>query len=71
MYLNIYKVDSMDKILLDFKEVCEYLGLGQTKVREILHNNTTFTVKIGNRLYAKKDLLDKHIEKCIRYNIPL
>ena len=35
--------------------MCSYLGIGQTKVRELLSDpNNGFTVKIGNRLYAYK-----------------
>lgn len=50
----------MRKILLNIKEVCEYLGIGQTKARELLSNpENRFTVRIGNRLYAHKGNLDK------------
>ena len=45
----------MDKILLNMKEICEYTGLGMTKVREIVKIDTSnFTVRIGNRLYVDK-----------------
>jgi predicted DNA-binding transcriptional regulator AlpA len=50
----------MEKALLDLKEVCEYLGLGQTKTREIM-KDSNFSLKIGNRLYANKLLLDRWI----------
>ena len=50
----------MDKALLNVKEFCEYLGIGQTQARAILtKTNNPFTVRIGNRLYANKVLLDK------------
>ena len=53
----------MEKVLLNFKEVCEYLGLGKTKTREIMtKTNNPFTVRIGNRLYANKLLLDRWIK---------
>lgn len=49
----------MDKVLLNVKEVSEYLGLGETKTRELLRNpKNGFTVRIGNRLYAHKEKLD-------------
>lgn len=49
----------VDKALLNVKEMRMYLGLGDTKVRELLnHPDSTFTVRIGNRLYANKKLLD-------------
>ena len=48
------------KILLNVKEFCEYLGIGQTKARELLSNpRNGFTVRIGNRLYAHRGNLDK------------
>lgn len=48
-----------NKALLNVKEVCEYLGIGQTKAREILTDpKNKFTIRIGNRLYAHKERLD-------------
>lgn len=53
----------IDKKLLNIDEFCAYLGIGQTKAREILtKTNNTYTVRIGNRLYANKILLDKWID---------
>ena len=44
----------------EMKKFAEYLGIGQTKARELLHDpGCNFTVKIGNRLYANKLLVDK------------
>ena len=49
----------MDKVLLNVKEVSEYLGLGETKTRELLRNpKNGFTGRVGNRLYAHKEKLD-------------
>ena len=54
----------MEKALLNLKEFCQYLNIGQTKAREILTTqNNSFTVRIGNRLYANKILLDKWINE--------
>ena len=54
----------VDKALLNVKELQAYLGLGDTKVREILNNpKSTFTIRIGNRLYANKKLLDVWLVK--------
>ena len=54
----------MEKALLNLKEFCQYLNVGQTKAREILtKQNNSFTVRIGNRLYANKILLDKWINE--------
>lgn len=50
----------MEKALFNLKEFCEYLGIGQTKAREILtKTENNFTVRIGNRLYVNKRQLDK------------
>lgn len=50
----------VDKRLLNINEFCAYLGIGQTKAREIMtKTNNPFTVRLGNRLYANKILLDK------------
>ncbi len=54
----------MDKILLNFKETCNYLGLGKTKTRELMtKRKNPFTVRIGNRLYSNKLLLDKWVSQ--------
>lgn len=51
--------DMNDKALLNVKEMCDYLGIGQTKARELLAvPRNKFTVRIGNRLYAHKQRLD-------------
>ena len=48
----------MEKVLMSLKEVCEYTGWGETKVREILKRPTSkFTVILGNRLYVNKKSL--------------
>ena len=48
-----------EKALLNVKEFCEYLGIGQTKARELLNDPANgFTVRIGNRLYAHRGKLD-------------
>ena len=53
----------VDKRLLNIDEFCEYLGIGKTKAREILtKTDNPFTVRLGNRLYANKILLDKWID---------
>lgn len=52
----------IEKALLNVKELCEYLGIGETKARELLtKTNNNFTVRLGNRLYANKIQLDKWI----------
>ena len=50
-----------DKKLLSVKETCNYLGIGQTKCRELLRGRNGFGVQIGNRWYANKEKLDRWI----------
>ena len=59
---NLIEVD--DKKLLNVKEVCEYLGIGDSKCREILRGRNGIGVQIGNRWYANKSKLDKSL--CVR-----
>lgn len=51
----------MEKRLLNVKETAEYLGIGLTKCRELLHGRNGFAIKIGNRWYADREALDKWI----------
>lgn len=52
-----------NKKLLNVKEFCAYLGIGQTKARELLtKKNNSYAVRIDGRLYANKTLLDKWID---------
>ena len=47
------------KALLNVKEMCDYLGIGQTKARELLADPSNgFTIRIGNHLYAHRGKLD-------------
>ena len=53
-----------EKVLLTVKEMCAYLGIGETKARELLRDSSNeFTLRIGNRLYAHKAQLDKWLIK--------
>ena len=51
-----------NKKLLTLKEVCENLGIGQTKDREQVRGHNGFGVQIGNRWYADKSKLDRWID---------
>ncbi len=53
----------VDKKLLNIKEFCDYLGIGQTKARELLRGRNGFGVQIGNRWYANKVKLDAWIDR--------
>ena len=61
-----------EKILLNVEETAKeetanYLNLGKTKTRELMkENEKIFVVKIGNRNYAHKILLDKWLLAQVR-----
>lgn len=50
----------MEKVLLNVKEFCEYMNVGETTGRYLLtKTNNPYTVRIKGRLYANKVVLDK------------
>lgn len=52
-----------EKKLLNLKEFCDYLGIGQTKARELMtKTDNPYTVRIWNRLYANKRMLDRWVD---------
>ena len=56
-----------EKILLNVEETAEYLNLGKTITRQLMkENEKIFVVRIGNRKYAHKILLDKWLLAQIR-----
>ena len=62
----------MNKKFLSVKELCEYTGWGETKIREILkRKDSTFTIRMGNRLFADKEAFDDFIANCRKYKIAI
>lgn len=60
----------MDKKFLTIKEICEYTGWGETKVREIVkRKDSVFTVKMGNRYYVDKKKFDDYLDNYMKYQI--
>ena len=58
----------IDKALLNVEEFCAYLGIGQSKARELLRTpRNGFTVRIENRLYANKKQLDRWLDMQCSY----
>lgn len=56
---QFYKMEK-EKELLNVEDTAKYLNLGKTKTRELMkENSNVFVVRIGNRSYAHKLLLDK------------
>ena len=52
-----------EKALLNVPEMMEYTGWGENTVRNALnHPRCTYVVRIGNRLYANRKLLDKYLD---------
>ena len=63
----VVKTMEMEKALLDFKETCAYLGLGKTKIREMMtDNNCSWSLKIGRNWYANKQNLDAWLNRQCR-----
>lgn len=54
------------RALLTVKEMCSYLGIGQTKCRQLLADPSNgFTIRIGGRLYAHRKSLDAWLDSRI------
>lgn len=53
----------IDKQLLNIKDTCLYLGIGETKARELIRGRYGFGIQIGNRWYANKKKLDLWLER--------
>lgn len=59
----------MDKVLLNIEDLCNYLSIGKSHARQLLHKkDNKYTIQIGNRLYAHKPNLDKYLEDCANNN---
>lgn len=66
IFIRMTETVQTEKALLDINSFCDYLSIGQTKARELLHNPANgFTVKIGNRLYAHKGRVDTWLSRQI------
>ena len=49
-----------DRALLSVKDLCKYMGIGESVARKILNEpSNSFTVRIGGRIFAHKASLDK------------
>lgn len=53
-----------EKALLGVKELMKYTGLGENRVRSLLRDpRSTFTIRVGNRLYANKKKFDQWLDQ--------
>lgn len=60
------------KLLLTIPEIMELTGFGEKKVRKLLNSpSSTFTIRNGSKLYAHRELFEKHLEKCAQYQLTL
>ena len=58
--------------LLSFGEFCEYLGIGETKAREMIHSpSCRYVVRFGRRVMIHKELLDAELIKAAKYKLIL
>lgn len=54
----------MEKILLTVKEFSKYLGIGETKARELLsRKDTPYAISIDGKKYANKRKLDEWLDQ--------
>lgn len=53
-----------DKRLLDIKEVCSYIGQGQTRARQYM-DEIGATRKFGGRVLFDKNVIDKALDSMI------
>ena len=58
-----------EKKLLDLNGFCDYLGIGETKARELVKMpRNGFSLKIGSKWYVHKDRLDAWLlSQCNKY----
>lgn len=71
-FIGMTENATQEKKLLSVDEVCSYLGLGATKVREMLNSPTsTFTVRVGRRVMANKTMLDEYIDKATKFQLKI
>lgn len=55
--------EELGRKLITLKEMSVYLAIGETEARTLLKNeHCSYRVRIGNRLYANKTLLDDWID---------
>lgn len=69
IFISMTENATHEKKLLSVDEVCSYLGLGATKVREMLNSPaSTFTVRVGRRVMANKTML---IDKAAKFQLKI
>ena len=61
-----------EKKLMTVNEFCEYVGIGKTKVREMISNPCCkYVVRIGRRVFVHKELFDDEVKKCAKFQLTM
>lgn len=53
----------MDKKLLSVYELAAYLNIGRNKALELLHADGFPTIRLGKRIFANKEQVDRWIDE--------
>lgn len=70
--MSVHNIISSDSPLMSFTDFCDYLGVGETKAREMISKpDCRYVVRIGRRVLIHKDLLDVELEKAAKFRLIL
>lgn len=64
--MNGFIVDKEEKRFMNVKEFCTYMGIGQTKARELISQRNGFALNIGGKWLIDKKKLEKWIDSNIK-----
>ncbi len=63
---------STDSPLMSFDDFCSYMGIGETKARELISKaDCRYVVRIGRRVLIHKELLDAELAKAAKFRLTL
>ena len=58
---------STDSPLMSFDDFCSYMGIGETKARELISKaDCRYVVRIGRRVLIHKELLDAELAEAAK-----
>lgn len=61
--MNIEKTNTIQSKLLTVKQLAAYLSVSEKTARRLLHEpNCPYSCRVGKRLYANRNVLDKWID---------
>ena len=64
--MNGFIGDKEEKRFMNVKEFCTYMGIGQTKARELISQRNGFALNIGGKWLIDKKKLEKWIDSNIK-----